>query len=104
MKPRLERVNGRHPLWKTPVDLCTALDMPEWRETTELKDARQSNPHEWLASRAIKNVEELETLPAGTKPRTPHHRSPGRERRGKRKRSATVFERAGKGHREKDQH
>ena len=31
-------------------------------------------------------VEELETLPAGTKPGTSHHRSPGGERRGKRKR------------------
>ena len=30
--------------------------------------------------RNICNVEELETLPAGTKPRTPHHRSPGGER------------------------
>ena len=29
---------------------------------------------------------ELETLPAGPKPRTSHHRSPGGERRGKRKR------------------
>ena len=28
----------------------------------------------------------LETLPAGTKPRASHHRSPGGERRGKRKR------------------
>ena len=26
------------------------------------------------------------SLPAGTKPRTSHHRSPGEERRGKRKR------------------
>ena len=30
--------------------------------------------------------EELETLPAGTKPRTSHHRSPGGDRRGKRNR------------------
>ena len=29
---------------------------------------------------------EVQTLPAGTKPRTSHHRSPGGERRGKRKR------------------
>ena len=33
----------------------------------------------------IGSVEELETLPAGSKPRTLHHRSPGGERRGKRK-------------------
>ena len=32
------------------------------------------------------NVEALETVPGGTKPRTSHHRSPGGERRGKRKR------------------
>ena len=31
------------------------------------------------ASRKIWSVEELETLPAGTKPRTSHHQSPGRE-------------------------
>ena len=48
---------------------------------------RQSNPHKWLDSRKIRSVEELETLPAGTKPRTSHHRSPGEERRGKRKQS-----------------
>jgi len=40
----------------------------------------------WLASRKISSVEELETLPAGAKPRTSHHRSPGGDRRGKRKR------------------
>ena len=38
---------------------------------------------------------ELETLPAGTKPRTSHHQSPGRERRGKRKRS-TILQRTRK--------
>ena len=43
-------------------------------------------PHKWLASRKTWNVEELESLPAGTKPRTSHHRSPGGERRGKTKR------------------
>ena len=32
------------------------------------------------------SVEKLETLSAATKPRTSHHRSPGGERRGKRKR------------------
>ena len=44
-----------------------------------------SNPRKWLASGKILNVEKLETLPAGTKPRTSHHRSPGGERRGNRK-------------------
>ena len=31
------------------------------------------NPHKWLASQKIWCVEELETLPAGTKPMTSHH-------------------------------
>ena len=34
-------------------------------------------------SRKIWSVEDLETLPAGSKPRTSHHRSPGGERRWK---------------------
>ena len=34
-----------------------------------------------LASRKILSVEELETLPAGTKPRASHHQSPGGETR-----------------------
>ena len=36
---------------------------------------RQSNHHKWLACLKISSVEELETLPAGRKPRTPYHRS-----------------------------
>ena len=48
------------------------------------RPARKSNPHKWLAS--WNSVEELETLTAGTKPRTSRHRSPGGERRGERKR------------------
>ena len=48
--------------------------------------------------------EELETLPAGTKPRTSHHRSPGGERRGESKRSTIFFERAREGHRQSDEH
>ena len=54
------------------------LDMPEWKEMTDQTDW-QNNPLKCLASRKIWSVEELETLPAGTKPRTPHHR--GGERR-----------------------
>ena len=38
------------------------------------------------------SVEELETLPAGTKTRTSHHRSPGEERHIKRKRQTTFLE------------
>ena len=44
----------------------------------------------WPASRTIRSVEELETLPTGTKPKTLNHRSPGRERSRQEKRS-TVF-------------
>jgi len=36
---------------------------------TEQIAGGQSNPHKWLVSRKSRSVEELETLPAGTKPR-----------------------------------
>ena len=42
-------------------------------------------------------LECLETLPAGTKPRTSHHRSPGGEMRGKRKRSTIFLEKDERG-------
>ena len=45
-------------------------------EYRKFVEGRQSNHHRWLASQKISSVEELETLPAGTKPRTSHHRSP----------------------------
>ena len=45
---------------------CTKMDMPEWREMIEQIDWRQNNPHKWLASPKVWNVEELETLPEGT--------------------------------------
>jgi len=35
----------------------------------------QSNHHTWFVTRKVRNVEELETLPAGTKPRTSHYQS-----------------------------
>ena len=44
------------------------------------------------------------TLPAGTKPRTSHHRSPGVARRGNGKPSMIFFRRTRKGHRQSDQH
>ena len=47
--------------------------------------------------------EELETLPMGTKPRTPHRRLPGRQRRGQRRRSVIDLQRTGKSHRQSDQ-
>ena len=40
----------------------------------------------------------------GTKPRTSHHRSPGGERRGKRKRWTIYLERTREGHRQSDEH
>ena len=43
-KPRQECVNGRHPPSKPPVGVLAALDMPEWRETTEQIDWRAKQP------------------------------------------------------------
>ena len=43
-------------------------------------------------------------LATGTKPRTSHHRSPGGERRGKRKRSTRFLDRTREGHRQWDEH
>ena len=45
----------------------------------------------------------LEALPAGTNPRTPHHWSPGGERRGKRKRQTIFLEKTREGHRQLDE-
>ena len=65
------------------------------------KTGGKSNHHRRLASRKTSSVEELETLHAATKTRTPsHHRSPGGgERRRKGKRSTIFLERMRKGHR-----
>ena len=49
-------------------------------------------------------LREHETLAAGTKPRTSHHRSPGGERRGKRKRFTIFFKRKREGHRQSVEH
>ena len=62
------------------------------------------NHHIWLAPWKIRSFEELETLPAATKPRTSHHRSPGGERRGKRKRSTIFLERQRDDHRPVTKH
>ena len=64
----------------------TALDMPEWRETTEQTDWRAKQPSQAAYVSEDMKCWGLETLPAGTKPGTSHHRSPGGERRGTRKR------------------
>ena len=52
-------------------------------------------------SEVLKN---LRQLPAGTKPRTPHHRSSGGERCGKRKHSTNVLERTRECHRQSNEH
>ena len=55
-------------------------------------------------SRKIRSVEELKTQPAGTKPRTSHHRSLGGERHGKRKLSTIFLGRTREGHRQSEEH
>ena len=75
----------------------TVLDTLETREVTEQIDQRAKQPPQ------VESVEELETLPAGTEPRTSHHGSPGGERRRPRQRPTIFLERARKGHRQSDQ-
>ena len=84
-KPRLHCVDGRHPASKTPVGVLPWTRRSEGKRPSRWTGG-QSNPHKWLASRNISNVGVFETLAAGTKPKTSQHRSPGGERRGKRKR------------------
>ena len=55
--------------------------------TDRLADEANS---QWPGSQKTGSVEELEILPAGTKPRTLNHRSPAGERRRQRKR-VTIF-------------
>ena len=64
----------------------------------------QSNHHKWLASQTIWGVEELETIPVGTKLRTSQHWSPGGERWKKRKHLTMFFERTRKGCHQSDKH
>ena len=71
---------------------------------TEQIDWREKQQSQWLASRKIRNVEELETLPAGTNPWTSHSRSSRRERCGKRKRSTIFFEKTRSLHGQSDEH
>ena len=73
------------------------LDTLETKEVTEQIDQRAKQPPQ------VESVEELETLPAGTEPRTSHHGSPGGERRRPRQRPTIFLERARKGHRQSDQ-
>ena len=62
------------------------------------------NHHKWLASRKIINTEELQRLPADTKLRQSHHRSPGGERCGKRRRSTIFRKRKRKSNRQSNKH
>ena len=111
-KLRLECVNGHHPPSKTQVRVLPWTCRSEWKwpsRQTEGKwpsrqTSRQSNPHKRTASRKIWSVEELETLLAGAKPGTSHHRSPGGERRGKRKCYTIFVERTREGHRLSDRY
>ena len=70
---------------------CTALDMPEWRETTEqilrlAGKATLTNGLPLLGREVLRSLRR--TLPAGTKPRTSHRRPSGGERREKARGSA----------------
>ena len=67
----------------------------EWEAQTGMcRHTRGHSSHdEWQASRKIRSIEKLEVLLASGKPKTSPHRSPGGERRGKRKRSAAFLER-----------
>ena len=51
-----------------------------------------------------RNVEELETLPEGTKPMASHHRSYGGKRHKQGKGSPIFIRRAREGHRQSDEH
>ena len=65
-------------LQKLPVGVQAAQYLPEWREKTKQIDwwAKQPSQVAWFLEDLL-SVEELETLPAGTKPRMSHHQSPG---------------------------
>ena len=78
--------NSRHPLSKVPW-ACRGEGKRPSRQT-----GGKSISYKWLASRKIWSVEELETLPAGTKPRTSI--ALRRERGSARRSSLNVRERA----------
>ena len=71
---------------------------------TEQTDRRAKQPSQVACFSEDLSVEKLEALPAGTKPGTSHHRSPGAERRGKRKRYTIFLERTREGHHQSDEH
>ena len=62
--------NGNNSLTpQTPVGVLPWTCWSEWKWPSRYT----GNPHKQLASQKIWSVEELETLPAGTKPMTSHH-------------------------------
>ena len=64
----------------------TVLLSNTYLSTSTFENWRAKQPSQVDVSWTIWSVEELETLPVGTKPRTSHHRSPGWEKPGKSKR------------------
>ena len=82
-----------------------------WHPPLKIKSKEMTEQTEWWewwkkqpSQVAHGSAEELKTLPAGTKPRTSHHRSPRGERRGMKKRSTIFLERTREGHRQSDEH
>ena len=71
---------------------------------TEKTDWRAKQPSQLARVSVDLSVEELETLPAGTKPRTSRHQSPGGERNRKSKHSTIFLWRTSKGHRQSGRH
>ena len=91
-KPRLACVDVQHPPSETPVDVLPWTCRSEGKRRSR-QTGRQSNPHKRSASWKVWSVEELETLPAGTKPRIPHPWWPTGERHGNGKHSMMITER-----------
>ena len=86
-RPRLACVNVQHPLSKTEVLWALALFTPRVKGNGRAdRLAIKATAASGSCLGRLQSVEELETPPARTEPRTSHHRSPGGERRGMKKR------------------
>ena len=79
-----------------------ALDMPEWRETTQQTDWRAKQPSQVACFSEDLKCWEAWDIPVGTKPRISHHWSPGEERCWKRKRWTIFLERTREAYRQSD--
>ena len=92
----------------TPIfkDTCesTVLSMLKSREMTEQIDWQSKWYCNWHTYWKIWRVVELQTLPAGTEPRTSHHWSSGEERLRKRQQSQTYLKRTRVGYFQSEQH